>query len=143
MAMGGTRAGIRDHLWPMQDPRKLIVYERSHDLAVATRKATRRFAANGYADLKNQMTSSAESIPSNIAEGCGADTPKEFARFLSISIKSAFELEGQIRLAKDYGVLRKAIATKLSDEVVTIRKMTYKLKGRVLGDVDDDVPPDR
>ena len=108
--------------------------ERSHDLAVATRAATKQFPAEGYSDLKKQMKRAVESIPFNIAEGCGADTPAEFARFLSISIKSAFELEAQLRLAASYKVLAAKTAAELTDEVVVVRKMLYKLRRRVLGD---------
>jgi four helix bundle protein len=118
----------------MQDPRKLIVYQRSHDLAVATRKATRRFPASGHSDLKQQMKASVESIPLNIAEGCGADTAAEFARFLGISIKSAFELEAQLRLVKDYGILSNRVCDGLTDELVIVRRMLYKLRKRVKGE---------
>ena len=77
----------------MQDYRQLRVHANAHNLAVAVRAATRRFPRNGYASLRAQMTSAAESISFNIVEGCGADSQKEFARFLEIGIKSAMELE--------------------------------------------------
>jgi len=51
------------------------------------------------------MTGAAESVPFNIVEGCGGHSQKDFARFLDNSIKSSSELEYQLFLAKDYGVL--------------------------------------
>jgi four helix bundle protein len=51
------------------------------------------------------MIRAAESIVFNIVEGCGARSRKEFARFLDVSIKSCSELEAELELAKDYGVL--------------------------------------
>lgn len=43
------------------------------------------------------MIRAAESITTNIVEGCGAATRREFARFLDISIKSTSELEYQLQ----------------------------------------------
>src|SRR5687768_13258985 len=89
----------------MQDYRTLRVWRKSHALALATRRAVSRFPRTGYASLRAQMTTSAESIAFNIVEGCGSSSSKELARFLDISIKSTLELEYQLRLATDYGVM--------------------------------------
>ena len=78
------------------------------------------------------MTTAAESIAFNIVEGCGASSQKEFARFLDISIKSAFELEYQLELAYDYGVLPSERHVRLAQETVEIRKMTFALQQKVL-----------
>jgi four helix bundle protein len=78
------------------------------------------------------MTSSAESIVFNIVEGCGTSSQKEFARFLDITIKSAYELEGQLDLACDYGILPTDPHSKLAKETIEIRKMTYRLREKVL-----------
>ncbi len=51
--------------------------------------------------LADQMKRSSVSIASNIAEGSGRTTPKEFSRFLDISIASSFELETQLLLSKE------------------------------------------
>jgi four helix bundle protein len=117
----------------MQDPRKLRVYESAKELAVETRGATSLFPAAGYSELKNQMHRSAESIPFNIAEGCGAETAAEFARFLGIGIKSAFELAGQVELALSYRIVPAETATALTDHIIAVRKMLYALRKRVRG----------
>ena len=49
--------------------------------------------------LKSQIQRSAVSIPSNIAEGSGRTTNKEFQYFLNIAISSSFELETELMLA--------------------------------------------
>jgi four helix bundle protein len=59
---------------------------------------TATFPRTGYRSLREQIVAAAESIPFNIAEGCGASSQKEFARFLEISIKSANELEAELQL---------------------------------------------
>ena len=49
--------------------------------------------------LSSQITRSAVSIPSNIAEGASRNSEKDFARFLEIALGSAFELETQLIIA--------------------------------------------
>jgi four helix bundle protein len=117
----------------MQDFHNLKVWARAHAHAINVRKAARQFPRSGYASLLRQMTTAAESITFNIVEGCGSSSQKEFARFLEISIKSAFELEYQLQLALDYGVLRIDRHTDLSQETIAIRKMTFSLRKKVLG----------
>ena len=51
--------------------------------------------------LISQIKRSAISIPSNIAEGLGRESNKEFLRFLNISIGSLFELQTQLEIAKN------------------------------------------
>ena len=116
----------------MQDYRKLLVWRRAHTLVLNVRTATRRFPRSGYAQLKSQMTTAAESIAFNIVEGCGAATRKEFARFLDISVKSATETHYQLQLARDYGVMRDSDWTQYSAEAIAIRKMLYTLRKKVL-----------
>ena len=116
----------------MQDFHRLKVYQRSQDLAVKVRRITDAFPAAGYASLKDQTRRAAESIPFNIAEGCGARTPKEFARFLDVAIKSSNELEAQLKLAKQYGILRATPGKASEDETVEVRRMLCGLRSRVL-----------
>lgn len=117
----------------MQDYRKLEVHSRAHANAIAVRKATKAFPRTGFTDFKTQLTKAAESIPFNIVEGCGADSSLEFARFLQISIKSAYELEYQLCLAKDFEVLPPRRWQALTKETVEIRKMLCGLRKKVLG----------
>ena len=115
----------------MQDYRQLRVHASAHSLAISVRAATRRFPRSGYTSLKKQMTSAAESISFNIVEGCGADSQKDFARFLEIAIKSATELENQLKLAKDYGILSKLDWEALSESTIAARKMLCGLRKKV------------
>ena len=116
----------------MQNFRRLHVWERAHQFALDVRIATESFPRSGYGELKAQLVRAAESIPTNIVEGCGASSRKEFARYLDISIKSTFEVEYQLQLAKDYSILLPNRWESLSSEVVQIRRMLYGLRKPVL-----------
>ena len=87
----------------------------------------------GYSELKDQLTTAAESIASNIVEGAAASSKKEFARFLEFSIKSSVELEYRLQLAFDYGLTGEDIWERHTGEVVEIRRMTFGLRKSVLG----------
>lgn len=115
----------------MQDYRHLQVWRAALGLAVNVRRATNQFPRTGYAELKAQMISAAESIVNNIVEGCGAETPKDFARFLTIAIKSATELEGELQLARAYRIISHPEWTARAGDTILLRKRIYALRSRV------------
>lgn len=117
----------------MQDFRKLLVWRRAHELTLAVRRAVRRhFPRRGCGKLIDQLTRAADSIPENIAEGCGAATNREFGRFLDMAIKSENETEYELLLSRDCGLLPAREWRVLSNEVVEVRKMTFGLRRRVI-----------
>lgn len=116
----------------MQDYKRLRVWRKAHGLTLSVRRATNSFPHTGYASVRSQITRSVESIPFNIVEGCGANSQKDLARFLEISIKSTLELEYQLRLARDYGILPRTKWQILSSETIEIRRMLYGLRTKVL-----------
>ena len=120
----------------MQNHRRLLVWQRSHGLAVKVRRTTRRFPRTGYGSLQSQMTRAAESILFNIVEGAGATSQKDFARFLDVAVKSSTELESQLELARDYGILSRADCRRLVGEATEIRRMLCGLRAKVLATVD-------
>jgi four helix bundle protein len=116
----------------MQDFRKLRVWERAATLAVRVRRLVGTFPKSGYSSMKDQILSAVESIPFNVAEGCGSQTSKEFARYLDIAVKSSSELEAELHLALRYEIVDERACTELADEVVQIRRMLRALRARVL-----------
>jgi len=76
----------------------------------------------------------AESVAFTLVEGCGAFTQNEMARFVEMSIKSTKELEYQLFLARDYGILPPKNWISLTLETIEIRRMLCGLRRRILGD---------
>ena len=79
------------------------------DAMVLTRDiytVTSNFPDSERFSLANQIRRSAVSIPSNIAEGAGRYSDKEFIHFLHIARGSLAELETQIILSNDLGYIK-------------------------------------
>jgi len=70
------------------------------DLVVGVYKLTENFPREELFGLTSQMRRCAISIPSNIAEGRGRGTRKDFIQFLRVALGSANELQTQIEIAK-------------------------------------------
>lgn len=122
----------------MQDYHGIRAWKKAHALAINIHRLTRTFPRTGYASLKDQIMRSAESIAFTIVEGAGAATAKEFARFLDMSIKSSSELEAQLDMGKGYGIVSHRDWGSLTNEVREIRKMTWGLRRKVLGEESPD-----
>ena len=116
----------------MQDFRQLLVWKRAHAFALNIRRATQAMPRTGYTDLKSQMTRAAQSIVDNIVEGCGAASRLEFARYVDIGIKSTSEVDYQLELARDLGVMSHDVWKPLAKEVIELRKMLSALRRSVL-----------
>ncbi len=78
-----------------------------------------------------QIKRCAVSIPSNIAEGSGRNSNKEFNHFLGIALGSAFELQTQLILVKELNLLSETITNELLQELSGIQKMIYTFKNNL------------
>ena len=85
--------------------RNLLAWSEGVRLAEEVYTSTRGFPDIEKFGLQGQMRRSAISVPTNIAEGAGRVTPREFLRFLFISRGSLCELETLITLAANTGAL--------------------------------------
>ena len=80
--------------------KNLKVWEASMELAELVYELTKSFPSNEFYNLVSQIQRSAVSVPSNIAEGKGRGSDKEFRQFLYIARGSLFELRTQLELAR-------------------------------------------
>ena len=111
----------------MRNFRRLLVWERSHELTLKIYELTSKFPREEIYGLTSQIRRACASIPTNIAEGCGRETPADFARFLQIAVGSASETEYLILLARDLKYLNTIQYAELIDTVVSVKKMLTAL----------------
>ncbi len=105
----------------------LEVWKSSIALVTEIYQVTTRFPSSEIYGLTNQIRKAAVSIPSNIAEGQGRISPKEFRQFLSISIGSLAEVETQLIIAKEINYLDQEELNLLLIKIDHIRKMAKAL----------------
>lgn len=78
----------------------LVAWQRAMDLVMLVYEATEGFPPRERFGLTNQLRRAAVSVPSNIAEGRGRDTTRDFLRCLSIAFGSLQEVETQLFIAQ-------------------------------------------
>ena len=88
-----------------RDYRKIVAWERSHALTIAVYNFTKSFPSEERFAMVSQLRRAAYGVPSNIAEGSGRDTKRDYLRFLYISLGSLKETEYFLLLARDLGYL--------------------------------------
>ena len=82
----------------IQDFKDLIVWHKAMDLTAEIYRLTKKLPKDELYGLTNQLRRAAVSIPSNIAEGNGRFSQREYARFLSVARGSKSEVETQLLL---------------------------------------------
>lgn len=112
----------------MNNYKELKLWQKSVDLAVKIYEVTSNFPQEEIYGLTSQIKRSAVSIPSNIAEGAGRNTKKDFNNFLGISSGSTCELDTQLIIATRIGFLKEVSLQSLQNEITEIQKMNWALK---------------
>jgi four helix bundle protein len=112
----------------MHNFKELKVWRAGIEVSKYIFKVTRNFPGDERYGLISQMTRAAVSIPSNIAEGCGRKSNKELHQFLNISLGSAFELETQCIIAKEFGYIDTKQLEDITQLLTDIQKMIYGLQ---------------
>lgn len=88
-------------------------------------KITGEFPENEKFGLISQLRRAAISIPSNLAEGAGRKSTKEFIQFLYIALGSSSEIETQLEIAMRLGYMKNQANT--FDLLTDIRKLIQGL----------------
>lgn len=105
--------------------RKLTIWSDSITVVKNVYKITATFPPEEKFGLTSQSRRCAISIPSNIAEGSGRNSDKDFRRFLSISLSSSYELETQLIVANELEMLSSDKLQVLTDELNKLQRMIY------------------
>ena len=107
--------------------RDLDVWKLSIEFVKHIYQITKKFPNSEIYGLTAQLRRSAISIPSNIAEGQGRNSLKEFKQFLAFALGSLAELETQLIIANEIKYLAGEEAFPLLTDLDVIRKMIKAL----------------
>ena len=108
--------------------KELKVWQKAIELVTETYLKSREFPKEELYGLTNQIRRAAVSIPSNIAEGCGRKTNKDFSNFLGVALGSAFEFETQLIICRNLKFVTEEDFYQLEKEVQHIQNMIVKLQ---------------
>lgn len=111
----------------MNNYRELKVWQKSMDLVEKVYTISAVFPKEEKYGLTSQIQRSAISIPSNIAEGAGRNSNKEFRNFLGIANGSANELSTQLILSTRIGYAKQDDLDDIFNLLEEIQKMNFAL----------------
>lgn len=112
----------------MHNFKDLRVWQKSIDLTTEIYAMLASFPSDEKFGLVSQMKRAAVSIPSNIAEGAGRNSNKEFKHFLSISLGSLFEIETQLIIANRLRLINIEVTQELNVKISDLQRMIFALE---------------
>lgn len=112
----------------MHKYKELKVWQKAVQLSTEVYKLSALLPAEEKYGLTSQMRRAAVSIASNIAEGAGRTSNKEFKQFLAIASGSCYELETQLTIATNVELVDKEESAKLIEILTEVMKMIYMLR---------------
>jgi four helix bundle protein len=109
----------------MHNFKNIIAWQKARVLVKDTYLVTNKFPKEELYGLTSQVRRSVVSIASNIAEGSGRNSDRDFARFLDMAIASSFELETQLILGLDLNYILLDELTSINEKVIEVQKLIY------------------
>jgi len=108
---------------PVRDYRDLEVWQEAMKLVVLIYENTKSFPKEEMYGLTSQLRRAGVSIPSNIAEGQGRRSTKEFLNHLSMARGSALETQTQIEIGIRLRYLNEQTAAALNQQISTVIRL--------------------
>ena len=115
----------------MQDFKKIKAWQKSHEQYLDIFKITGSFPRYEHFRLIDQLRNAADSVKSNLAEGAGKPSDREFRHFVSTSIGSQFEIENHLISARDLKLLSSNDFERLDSRGHEIRRMLISFRRRL------------
>lgn len=112
----------------MHQYKNLTLWTKSIMLVTKVYQLTASFPEQERFNLISQINRAAVSIPSNIAEGAGRNSDKEFKQFLAVAHASSYELETQLIISSNLGYLLPEVLEDLLNDISEVQKMNYSLQ---------------
>jgi four helix bundle protein len=118
----------------VKDFRELKVWRKAHELTLAVYQITASFPREELYGLTAQLRRASSSIAANLAEGCGRNGDAELARFCSMAMGSASELEYHLLLARDLKLIRPQDYDALDQRATELKRMLTALLQKLNAD---------
>ena len=112
----------------MRNFRNLDVWHDGHAFVLRIYEVTKSFPSRERFGLTSQLRRAAVSIPSNIAEGTGRDSDRDFGRFVDIALGSVAECDCELRLARDLEYLGEGDFIELAERADALRRKLFRLR---------------
>ena len=109
----------------------LKIWQKSMKLTKLVYNVIAALSSDEKYGLISQIKRSSVSIPSNIAEGAGRNSNKEFKHFLSIANGSSYELHTQLTLTVELELISTEKIQPVLDLITEVQKMNYSLQKRL------------
>ncbi len=110
----------------MHNFRKLTIWLDAIVLAKEVYKLTSNYPKEEKYGLVSQINSCSVSVASNRAEGSSRSSNKKFSYFIEVAPGSLFELETQLILSNEFGIIDAQDLNNLKNKIVKIQKMSTK-----------------
>ena len=115
----------------IKDFKYLVVWQRAMDLVAEVYQVVKKLPKEELYALSDQIRRAVISIPSNIAEGYGRNSSKEFSHFISIAKGSKSELETQLLLCVKIDYLKESDIQNVMYLIDQVGKMLYSLQKKL------------
>ena len=112
----------------MNNLKELKIWSKAIDLAVEVYEATSNYPTDERFGLTSQSRRAAVSVSSNIAEGAGRNSKKEFCHFLGIANGSFYELQTQLIISNKLKFIDNEILESLLQQIGELQKMNYSFQ---------------
>lgn len=123
----------------MHNFEKLLFWQKSISLAKDVYLICADLPKDEKFGLISQIKRSVVSIPSNIAEGAGRNSDKEFNHFLGIANASSFELQTQLILTRELNLLNSEKVNHLLINLNEIQRMIYTFKNNLQSNLKSNI----
>jgi len=109
----------------MHNFKKLKIWVEAIDLSIEIYSVTKQFPDAEKFGLISQLRRASVSVASNIAEGAGRNSEKEFMQYCYIANGSLCEIETQITIANKITILEEQVYNSLIEKITELRKMIF------------------
>lgn len=115
----------------------LIVWQKAMALVTDVYRATDSFPAREIYGITNQVRRAAVAIASDIAEGKGRISKKEYVQMLARARGSTFEVQTQLEISRNLGFLTNQHAVDLETKAAEVGRLLNGLITRLRRDIND------